>query len=418
MIQTREDFEKFVCEHWIEINRYLDDWSGELSIPFYSSVDIRESSDKFAPVDHNLYPAGFNNICRVDLEACLGPLKKVLNRMGNTNKVVGILPESHTKNAFYLDHLFTLQQLIQDCGYQVKIFSIDPNLFPDNAKTVTLQSASKFELRIERAEAQNGYFLLHDKTQIDIVILNNDQSVPLPVDWSKIVSPVSPTPMLGWYRRQKNCYFNCYHTVLEKFCSHFDISMDLLQAKHSSVCDVDFESKDGLEKLASTVDNMKTTLQQQGNPSPKIFIKASKGTYGMGIMVVESGKEVLEMNRKTRNKMDVGKNSIKFTDVLVQEGVETALKYKDKPAEVTIYLIDGKSIGGFLRSNPERGTNDNLNSRGMILTKFCISEIRENHDHKCKEAVYSIVARLATIANAFENKKMTQEKSNDQGCCS
>ena len=34
---------------------------------FYCSVDLRDSGDKIAPVDCNLFPAGFNNICEIDL---------------------------------------------------------------------------------------------------------------------------------------------------------------------------------------------------------------------------------------------------------------------------------------------------------------------------------------------------------------
>ena len=123
----------------------------------------------------------------------------------------------------------------------------------------------------------------------------------------------------------------------------------------------------------------------------------------MGISVVSSGEEIINMNRKTRNKMDVGKNSIKFTSLLVQEGVETIIKYDDKPAEITIYLIDGKSIGGFMRINGEKDSLGNLNSRGMVFRKLCMGDIVESaEDHKNKEAVYSLIARLATIASAYE----------------
>jgi glutamate--cysteine ligase len=107
----------------------------------------------------------------------------------------------------------------------------------------------------------------------------------------------------------------------------------------------------------------------------------------MGISVVNSGDEIINMNRKGRNKMDIGKNNIKFTSVLVQEGVETILKYDDAPAEVTIYLINGKSCGGFMRANPLKGTQANLNAQGMIYQKLCLSDIKQDYDHKIKEAV-------------------------------
>ena len=82
------------------------------------------------------------------------------------------------------------------------------------------------------------------------------------------------------------------------------------------------------------------------------------------------------------------------------------------PAEVTIYLVDGKSIGGFMRANPLKGTNANLNAKGMLYQKFCISEIQENSEHKMKEAVYSVIARLSSYATALEIQKRNNELRN------
>ena len=75
------------------------------------------------------------------------------------------------------------------------------------------------------------------------------------------------------------------------------------------------------------------------------------------------------------------------------------------PAEVTIYLIGGKSVGGFMRANSEKGSNENLNSKGMVFKKFCISEIRQNRDDVMKEAVYSIIGRLSCLASIVEYER-------------
>ncbi len=66
----------------------------------------------------------------------------------------------------------------------------------------------------------------------------------------------------------------------------------------------------------------------------------------------------------------------------------------------------GESVGGFLRTNHLKGSTDNLNSKGMVFQKFCISEIRENADHQSKEAVYSIISRLSTLASGYELKEI------------
>ena len=217
-----------------------------------------------------------------------------------------------------------------------------------------------------------------------------------------MTTPINPTPLIGWFARQKNKHFSFYNKVVQEFAEKFEINPDILQAIFKTVENVDFSSKECLEQLGQAVDELKSELPED----KKIFVKASQGTYGMGISVVSSGEEIISMNRKARNKMDIGKNKIKFTSLLVQEGVDTILQYDDMPAEVAIYLVAGKSVGGFMRANSEKKADGNLNSRGMVFRKFCISEIRQNQDHKAKEAVYTVVARLATLASTEEIKEV------------
>ncbi|MFN8369137.1 MAG: glutamate--cysteine ligase [Bacteriovoracaceae bacterium] len=139
-------------------------------------------------------------------------------------------------------------------------------------------------------------------------------------------------------------------------------------------------------------------------------MKGAQGTYGMGIMVVSSGKEIIEMNRKARNKMNAGKNNIVFTSVLLQESVDTILKYQDNPAEITVYLVGGKVVGGFMRVNPLKGVDENLNSKGMVFQRLCLNEIREDDDRRCKEMIYSAIARLANLAAGLEIEEVTKNK--------
>jgi len=208
-----------------------------------------------------------------------------------------------------------------------------------------------------------------------------------------------PSPFLGWTARQKNLHFSFYEKITNEFCDYFKIDPNLIRAKFIGVEGIDFETKEGLEKLGDTVELLKAQITE---PDPTIFVKASQGTYGMGISVVKSKDDIISMNRKTRNKMDVGKNNIKFMSLLVQEGIETMIKVDSHPAEVTIYLIAGKSSGGFMRINPLKNSNSNLNSKGMIYKKYCISEICQGQDYQCKEAVYCMIARLSTVATALE----------------
>jgi glutamate--cysteine ligase len=407
-VSNKAELEQFFCHNWDAINQWIDSEQSKLPQPLTSSVDVRESKTKFAPVDHNMYPAGFNNICSKDLLHCADRFKEAFDQINPKIKRIGLLPESHTKNKFYLDNLHKLKSTIEMADTDVIFFSPDKELFKESGTTkVELESMSGHPIVIHEAQVMDGRFQSMSpdvKFDFDAIVLNNDQSNPLPVDWRSVSTPVLPSPFVGWYKRQKNHHFKWYREIANQFAKHFDINPDLIQAHFSTVENVDYNTKEGLDELANEVDKLIATLP----PASSVFVKASQGTYGMGISVVASGEEIKTMNRKVRNKMDVGKNNLKFTSVLIQEGVETIVKYDEAPAEVTIYLINGRSSGGFMRSNPLKGTQSNLNSQGMIYQKLCLSDVKQDCDHKIKEAVYSVIARLSTLAASHEMKELME----------
>jgi glutamate--cysteine ligase len=407
-IGTKSQLEQFISCNWSKINQYIDKQMEGRLIPLYSSVDIREGKAKFAPVDHNIYPAGFNNLCQLDRDAS-GPVfvNAIKNHAKNTVKKISIIPESNTKNTFYLDNLVHLAKILMEEDYQVCFASFDEGLF-QGSDIIELESYSKFPVTIRKAMIKDNQFVVDGQNQ-DFVILNNDQSSPIEIDWKTLETPVAPSPFIGWNKRQKVKHFCYYKKVLDQFAEEFSINPDLLQARFKAVDGLDFSSKQGFEQLANAVDQ----LQEEMGEKKTIFVKASQGTYGMGIMVVKSGEDVLNMNRKARNKMDIGKNKIKFTTALVQEGVDSILEYDHLPSEVAIYLVDGHPIGGFVRANEQKGADSNLNSKGMVFKKYCISEIRDNNEAQAKEAVYSVIARLATLASSYETEEIVHNK---EGC--
>lgn len=401
-INNKKELEIFSLRNWNIIDQFLKEWQNEVPAPFYASVDIRESAEKFAAIDHNLYPAGFNNICSLDLENSAAVFKKTIITLSPQAKKVAIIPENHTKNTFYLDHLVALKKTLENSQYEVLFTLFDETLFPPGEHQLQLTSYSGESLTMNKALILNGKLSTYNADLIDIAILNNDQSSPLPIPWPELKTPVFPSPAMGWYRRQKNIYFRHYESVCQKFANHFSINPELLFAKYRAVDGIDFSTKNGFEKLANEIDDLKKELPTNS----QVFVKSSQGTYGMGITVVNSGEEIINMNRKERNKMDIGKNHIKFHSVLLQEGVETIISYDGAPAEITIYLVGGQAIGGFMRTNRERGTVANLNSKGMVFKKFCFSEIEQDADHMQQEVIYSIIARLANLACSYEMKEL------------
>ena len=118
-INTKSQLDEFIISNWVDINNYIDQQMHGKEIPFYTSVDIRESKTKYAPVDNNLYPAGFNNLCLLDLDATSRQIKETIRRENNT---IGILIESNTKNKFYLDNIFFLSKSIKESGKDVFLY--------------------------------------------------------------------------------------------------------------------------------------------------------------------------------------------------------------------------------------------------------------------------------------------------------
>ena len=192
-----------------------------------------------------MYPAGFNNLCNKDLLKCSDLFRERFDEIKKGLKRVGILPESHTKNKFYLDHLYKLKSTIEMAETEVTLFSPDPNLFAEvTGNSIELESQSGYKVVIHRAEVENSVFVAVDPTvtfNFDVIVLNNDQSVPLNVEWKTLQTPIHPSPFVGWFRRQKIHHFAKYRDVANEFCAHFSINPDLIQAHFSAAENVDFE---------------------------------------------------------------------------------------------------------------------------------------------------------------------------------
>ena len=276
-IQTKFDFEKFASAHWNDANDYIDRLFTPLPVPIYSSVDIRESKVKFSPVDHNIYPAGFNNLCSLDMDNCSKAFLKSIEKIKPHTKTVGIVPESNTKNKHYLDHLMFLGKCLSDAGYEIIYVSLDENFFPENQHSIELAGNSQITTEIHKGFIEKGR-LVGNGQEIDFVILNNDQSNQLNVDWNEIEVPIAPTPKIGWFNRNKGRHFFYYREVANLFCKEFGIEPDLLQARFREENGVDFSSRKGLENIGKKIDDLIGEIGKGAS----VFVKGGAGNLWNG----------------------------------------------------------------------------------------------------------------------------------------
>lgn len=385
--------------------------------PFYSSIDLRDAGFKLAPVDANLYPAGFNNICPDDREASPEVVKPLLTRhLGRLPKRIAILPEAHTKNHFYVDNLYELRQLFRRIGIQTEVgwFGEEPHAkgtAPVELKTTDDRTVMAYPFW------RDGNKLLFEPFEPEFILLNNDFSSGFPKLLEGLEQPVEPSPRMGWHTRKKSDFFLHYNKLAEELALAAGIDPWHVQVATKLVDQVDFDENAGMDRIAAAVDEtiakMSKEYERRGiSEQPFVFVKNNAGTYGMGILRVEKGDELLQLNRRERNKMAVGKNKLAVHDVIVQEGIPTRFQMDGAYCEPVIYLMGGDLLGGFLRKNATRGKVDNLNSKGMVFQRMCMADLRNGADRDLElELVYGTIARLSAAAVALEIAKVESAAS-------
>ncbi len=374
---------------------------------FYTSVDLRHSGVRLAPVDTNLFPAGFNNLSAAARERASLYITRYLQDNYPEAKKAIIIPENHTRNLAYFDNLAVLSSLLEKSGLETRIGSINPELGSPRKFT----SASGSEITQYPLIKNHGNLLLDNGFTPDLVILNNDLTPGIPDILQNVSQPIIPSVNMGWFRRRKSVHFAAYKKLSEDFAEKFGLDPWLICATSHQCGMVDFKDKNSMECLAGSIDEILVQSRKKHKEyaidrEPYIYIKADSGTYGMGIMTVKSAGEVLELNKKERNKMSVIKEGAQVSEVIIQEGIETIDTIDGFPAEPMVYMIDGIPAGGIYRFNERRDSQNNLNATGMKFTGMCDESEDEQGKWKkvrnCNFHSHGLIASIAALAAARE----------------
>ena len=369
----------------------------------YASVDLRNSGHKIAPVDTNVFPGGFNNLSATSRNDAAGRLQAYLARHFPLARTVLLVPESHTRNLKYWDNVSVLQKLLETKGLQVLVGAV-------SAETpASITTASGAVVNVAPMETGPDGTVTADGVTPDVLIINNDLSGGIPEVLKNVVQPCIPPLRYGWYRRRKSMHFDAYERVSRQFADAFDLDPWHLSAAHARCGMVSFKEKSGLECVALNVEKVLHTVREKYAhygiaDEPYVFIKADSGTYGMGIMTARSGEEVMAVNKDTRKKMNVIKEGVHNTEVIIQEGIPTVDAIAGRVAEPMIYVVDGVAVGGAYRVNEEKDAFSNLNSAGMSFSAMCDeSNAVELEESDCDFNVYGLIASLAAQAAVEEN---------------
>jgi glutamate--cysteine ligase len=421
----KNQFASVVFQKRNEIKNWFEKKFAEYPAPFYSSVDLRDSGGKIAPVDCNLFPAGFNNICEFDLEASPPLFRQQIEKLANTygyrvpEKIL-IIPESHTENKFYLENLYYLKSILEEAGFETAFGRYDPSC---NGSPNVMELRSHSEKKIVQATIKKSGNSLQTTTGFipDWIILNNDFSQGYPDCLEGVSQPILPPYQMGWHNRKKSTHFAYYNQLAEEFAHLIGINPWTITIASEAVSNVNFNENIGVDRVITVAEKMLNQLQKKHDDlgierKPALFIKNDSGTYGMGIMVIESIDELRNMNRRTKNKMSVGKGKSAIDQVIIQEGIPTIVTTDHFSAEPVIYMMGEELIGGFIRANTERSDMENLNSQGMFFRKLCFKDLSDSlsarknakipEDFPTLEAVYGNIAQLSALAAAMEMKKL------------
>jgi len=397
-------------EHW-----FRTQWQ-EHTPPIYSSVDLRNSGFKLAPVDTNLFPGGFNNLNPEFLPLCVHAVQSTLEKVCPEARGVLLIPENHTRNQFYLQNVAQLALMLRQAGLNVHIGS----LLPEITAPTTLELTNGSSLTLEPLE-RRGNRLGVEGFDPCVVLLNNDLSAGAPAILKNLEQTVLPPLEAGWYVRRKSKHFAAYHEVSKRFGEILSIDPWLIDPYFAVCNQVNFQERVGEECLAAQVDlvlqQTRAKYAEYGvKHDPFVIVKADAGTYGMGIMSVKDASEVRDLNRKQRNKMAVVKEGMQVSDVLVQEGVYTFEDLNGAVAEPVVYMVDRYVVGGFYRVHTDRGVDENLNAPGMRFEPLAFEQCCILPNPACapddtpnRFYAYGVVARLAMLAASLELEELTAE---------
>jgi glutamate--cysteine ligase len=410
-----------ILERCDDVEAWFEAKAKGLAFPLYSSFDIRDAGFKMGPVDANIFPAGFNNICQVDRDAAEQVARTFLDShySPETRKLV-LITEEHTNNPYYWDNVWALKKILEGAGREVRL-AIPRSL----EQPLELTSASGHKVTVFGAD-RSGQGVKVDGLVPDLLISNNDFSADYE-EWAQgLATPMNPPRELGWYRRRKDRFFKVYNELAGDFASLLKLDPWTMQVDTALFAGFDVDDEGSRDQLASAAgeiyERVRKKYQEKGiSREPFLFVKNNAGTYGLGVIQVKHPDEIKQWNYKSRKKMKAAKGGREVTEVIIQEGIPTTVQAKNgQTAEPVIYMIGCQLAGGFLRAHGEKDDQDSLNSPGAVYQRLCVSDLQIKKEGCPMENSYGWLARLSFLSVAMEARQLDVQFKNYkfEGPCS
>ncbi len=405
------ELEQRILESLPAIERWFRlEWM-EHTPPFYTSVDVRNAGFKLAPVDTNLFPAGFNNLTVEMLPLAVQAAMAAIEKICPEAKNLLLIPEKQTRNTFYLANVQRLMQIFQTAGLNVRLGTLDEAI--KQPTEIALPDGSALTLEpLLRTRGRLGLKNFDPCT----ILLNNDLSAGIPKVLQNLHEQYLLPPLhAGWAVRRKSNHFHAYEEVAKKFAKLLGMDPWLINPMFAKCGEVDFEDGNGEEALMTQADallgKVRRKYKEYGiQEKPFIIVKDDAGSHGFGLMTVRDPKDLQDISRRTRNKARGADGGPEVYDVILQEGVPTYERVNDAVAEPVVYMIDRYVVGGFYRVNAERAFDENLNAPGAHFAPLAFAEHNQLPKPGAKPGasapnrfyMYGVIARLAMVAASYE----------------
>ncbi|MDB5778152.1 MAG: glutamate--cysteine ligase, partial [Polaromonas sp.] len=231
-------------ERWFRL-----EWM-EHTPPFYSSVDIRNAGFKLAPVDTNLFPAGWDHLTAqmmpLAVQAAMAAIEKICPEARN----LLVVPEHPSRNPSYLANVLQLKRIFYQAGLNVRFGSLSPDIKAPT--TVPLPDGESLVLEpLIRSDRRLG---LKDFDPCTI-LLNNDLSAGIPGILEDLHEQYLLPPVhAGWTTRRKSNHFKAYEEISKRFGKLLGIDPWLINPLFAQCDDVDLAHGRGMECLTTHVD--------------------------------------------------------------------------------------------------------------------------------------------------------------------
>jgi glutamate--cysteine ligase len=258
-------------------------------------------------------------------------------------------------------------------------------------------------LLLQPVRVDEGGELKVNGAQPDLILLNNDLTEgAIPgVQTANITPPLH----MGWFRRRKSQHYEMLRPYVEEVATLLSIDPWHLMPDwfvSENKCLTEEACK---VKLAAEIDEFLQRLREKYatlgiEREPTVVMKNDSGTYGLGIMMLTAGEQILNLSNRKANKLRYAKGGAEVENFLIQEGIPTALSTETgETLEPVVYLVDGEAASWFYRINAKKSDMDNLNSPSARFENY---QGVENPHIQEAHGWHALVAELSMLAMGAE----------------